>query len=88
MNDDHNPLENSSAQDSQQRKRIFTTICPPGCGSGKCCRVFEDTLGLGYEVLCVCICHENEEAAAVAIGDNATGASSHTVMGLSEDELP
>jgi hypothetical protein len=60
MKNDHNPLErSSSALDSQQQHRqIVTTICPTGCGNGICPRVFEDSLGMGCKVYCICdICH-------------------------------
>jgi hypothetical protein len=59
MENDHNPLKKSSTLDSQQQRqrqkqRIVTTICPSGCGNGICPRVFEDSLGLGCKVYCVC----------------------------------
>lgn len=46
----------------QLRRRIVTvTICPPGCENGICHGVFEDSLGLGYKIRCLCKkCHGND----------------------------
>ena len=38
----------------QRQKTVTVTTCPPGCGNGICPRVFEDCLGLGCSVHCIC----------------------------------
>jgi hypothetical protein len=43
------------------RLKVTVTKCPPGCGNGICPRVFEDCLGLGCSVYCICTksgCHK------------------------------
>jgi hypothetical protein len=44
-----------------KRLTVTVTKCPPGCGVGICPRIFEDSLGMGCKVYCVCDrsgCHE------------------------------
>jgi phosphoribosyl-dephospho-CoA transferase len=54
-------LQRQQQQQQQERRIVTVTICPPGCENGICQRVFEDSLGLGYQIRCLCKkCHGND----------------------------
>ncbi|HET7148433.1 MAG TPA: hypothetical protein VFI73_08040 [Candidatus Nitrosopolaris sp.] len=48
---------------NEVRYTVRVTEGSTGCDSEKSCHlVFQDTLGLGYQVRCVCLCHKNKAA--------------------------
>jgi len=56
-------LQNINSNRSNNKTIITVTICPPECENRICSRVFEDPLGLGYKVYCICNrsqCHQDK----------------------------